>query len=227
MKKVLFLSLIVLAAVGVWLYVNHTSAPLSATHVSALTSSSSKPPETNLVVAPSATGNPASVQAAFGSTNTVFNALTATNIEQWRQAVKNLKQVDSSRYHRDWIMEEDNPDRSPDRNASMPFNLILNGQTIEYKATVIYITTKDGTDNLMEAQLQTPNMNIDEAKQLGLQLCKMLGQDPSRFSAWCGKVGNHWMDAPLFSTPSNRQLSFKILQTFNNEKPWCIDFIIQ
>jgi len=78
----------------------------------------------------------------------------------------------------------------------------------------------------LEAELQTPNMNIDETRELGVQLCKLIGQDPTEFLAWCDKVGNHWLDAPLYGTKSNAPLSFKILMTYNNDKPWCIDLAI-
>jgi hypothetical protein len=53
----------------------------------------------------------------------------------------------------------------------------------------------------------------------------MLGQDPTDFLAWCNKVGNNWLDAPLYST-GDHYYGFQILNTYNNENPWYINFLI-
>jgi len=79
----------------------------------------------------------------------------------------------------------------------------------------------------MEVQMHSPIMNIDETRELGLQLCNMLGQDPSGFLAWCDKAGNHWLDAPLYGVgESSRRYSFQILRTYTDDKPWYINFMI-
>lgn len=69
-------------------------------------------------------------------------------------------------------------------------------------------------------------MNIDETREFGLQLCNMLEVDPKDFLAWCGQVGNHWLDAPLFNT-GNKSYGFGIRRTYNDEKSWFINFVIQ
>jgi guanyl-specific ribonuclease Sa len=186
-------------------------------------------PATNLTAASVAPSN--AIQTAQASeTNSsqeIFNALTATNLNQWKQAIKDLKQLGGFKYNQDWIMELHKPDGKPTRSVGRPFNFNYNGKTITYDATFINLTTKNGSDNdLLEAELYSPNLNIDQTRELGSQLYEMLGQDPADFLAWCDKVGNHWMDQPLYGTRGNRHLGFKILNTFSDEKPWCIDFII-
>jgi hypothetical protein len=75
-------------------------------------------------------------------------------------------------------------------------------------------------------------MDIDETRELGLQICNMFGRDPSDFIAWCNKVGNHWLDAPLYSSRniympnSNETFGFQTLRTYTDEKPWYINFVI-
>lgn len=112
------------------------------------------------------------------------------------------------------------------RRTGLPFTLNQDGRTVAYDATFVSITAKNETGNLIEVQMQTPNMNIDETRDLGLQLCNMLGVDSKDFLVWCDKVGNHWLDAPLYAT-GNKSYGFQTLRTFNDEKPWFINFIIQ
>jgi hypothetical protein len=161
-------------------------------------------------------------------TNESFNAIIATNLQQWKTAIKGLTQLGGFKYNQDWIYEQHQTNsRASDRNAGIPIILSRNGKTITYTATFINLQTKNGSDNdLLESELYSSNMNIDQTRELGLQLCDMLQIDPNSFLAWCDKVGNHWLDAPLYGTRSNVPLSFKILMTYDNDKPWSIDFIM-
>jgi hypothetical protein len=77
----------------------------------------------------------------------------------------------------------------------------------------------------MEVEMHSPIMNIEETRELALQLCNMLQVDPKNFLAWCDNVGNNWLDQPLFAD-GNHYYSFHLLQSFNKEKPWFINFMI-
>jgi len=167
--------------------------------------------------------NAVPVQAVQQPTNTIestaplTNALMATNIEQWKAIIKGLHKMPG--LSESWDMEQTN------LTTSIPITLQQNGKTVSYKAQFIDISIKNGNGDILEAQLHSPIMSIDETRELGLQLCNMLGQDPSGFLAWCDKVGNHWLDAPLYGT-GNRFYSFQTIGGYSNEKPWVINFMI-
>ena len=114
------------------------------------------------------------------------------------------------------------------RTNGVPIMLEHNGQTVSYKASFIDISSKKGSGDILEVQMHSPFMNIDETRELGLQICNMLQIDPKGFLAWCDQVGNRWMDQPLFGDgDGHHHYSFHLLHTFDNEKPWYINFIIQ
>lgn len=152
------------------------------------------------------------------------NALTATNIEQWKAAIKGLHK--SPGLTERWNMEQTN------RTTGIPIVLAENDKSVSYKVRFIDVEPlADGT--IRKVEMHSPIMNIDETRELGLQLCAMLGRDPADFSAWCDKVGNNWKENPtLFSsggsrTPnSDKFAGFGILNSFDNDKPWYIDFFI-
>jgi hypothetical protein len=150
----------------------------------------------------------------------VFNPLAATNLDQWKTAMKGLKSSDIFYQNKEmWDVEQTN------RRTGFPLMLIKGTQIVQYEATLVNINAKKPGGDLMEVQMQTPNMNIDETRELGVKLCNMMEVDPKDFQAWCDKVGNHWLDAPLYAT--NHYYGFGINRTYDNEKPWFINFIIE
>jgi len=173
-----------------------------------------------LVVATTPAGTASQPTNAIASIIPLTNALTTTNIEQWKAVIKGLHK--SPGLSESWDMEMTN------RTSGILVPLIANGQTNFYKARFINIDVyQDSDGKIMEVQMHSPIMNIDETRELGLQLCNMLGQDPSGFLAWCDKAGNHWLDAPLYGVgESSRRYSFQILRTYTDDKPWYINFMI-
>jgi hypothetical protein len=87
-------------------------------------------------------------------------------------------------------------------------------------------------EHVRRVELQSVWMNIADTRSLGDSLLQMLGKDDGGFDAWCDKVGNNWIDAPLYSSggsqipESGKFCGFQILNTFNNEQPWTINFVI-
>jgi|SRR5665213_389586 len=186
-------------------------------------------PKTNLAMAvsniPFTVSRPTSLEPNKSITE-MTNALTATNVEQWKTAIKELKPLAGFKLKQDWMMEKTN------RLDSVPIMLQQNSNAVPFNARFINITAKNETGDIMEVEMHSPIMGIDETRELGLQLCNMLGQDPSDFLAWCDKVGNHWLDAPLydgFSVPipnSNKFCGFGVKRTYTDGKPWYILFFI-
>jgi len=228
-KKISILFVLLVIGLCIWVLLKKEPQPPAPIPTIEINQPVSQQQGTNLIVASSDTNTIAPSQSVTAITNEPFNALTATNLEQWKASVKDLIRLGGIQFHQDWIFEQHKPGgRGADRNSGIPIILSQNGKTITYTATFINLATKNGSDNdLLEAELYSPNMNIDHTRELGLQLCDMLQADPKGFLEWCDKVGNHWLDMPLYGTSGNRHMGFKILNTFNNEKPWCIDFIIQ
>ena len=111
-----------------------------------------------------------------------------------------------------------------DRKTGIPVMLGVNGQAVNLNVWFADVDVlKDG--QIRKIEMQSSIMNIDETKALGLKLCNMLGVDPKDFLVWCDKVGNHWLDAPLYATGS-KAYGIQILHTFDDERPWLINFII-
>jgi hypothetical protein len=158
--------------------------------------------------------------------NKVFNALTATNLEQWTNAIKGLKPLAGFQFQQHWLVEQ------PGRTNGLPIALRVGDKVVEYSAVLISVNAESENGQIMRIEMQTANMNIDETRELGIQLCDMFGRDPRDFLAWCDKVGNHWLDSPLYSSRNiyvpngNETFGFQTLHTFNNESPWMINFII-
>jgi hypothetical protein len=110
------------------------------------------------------------------------------------------------------------------RRIGVPITLEAHGQTIVYKVNFADISFTSGT-NVMEVELHSPIMNIEETRQLGLQLSAMFGFETNDFLAWCDQVGNHWADEPLYGK-GNGHYSFQTRQTFSRQRPWYIEFVI-
>ena len=224
MKKILFISLLLIVALTAWFCLTKQAPQNSLTSEPTNTVVESPPQsETNslAVVSNTSSSEPVSQQTntiePIEPTNEMTNALMATNIEQWKAAIKGLHK--SPGLSESWHMEQTN------QASYVPITLQENGQTVSYKVRFIDISIKNENGDILEAEARSPMMNIDETRELGLQLCNMLQVDPKNFLAWCDKVGNHWLDQPLFGD-GNRHYSFHLFHTYNNEKPWSISFMI-
>jgi hypothetical protein len=155
------------------------------------------------------------------STILFTNALTATNLEQWTNTIRDLKPLAGFKFQQHWLVEQ------PGRTNGIPIILNLGDKTVQYNAVLVSILAKNETGDIMEVEMQTPNMNIDDTRELGLQLCNMLQIDPKNFLAWCDKVGNNWLDQPLFGDgDGHHHYSFHLLRSSNDERPWLINFMI-
>lgn len=216
MKKIIVLLLFVLAAIGIWFYLNRNPqssalATLAAKETNALTNL----PQV-VVTSPNNVASPAS---AAPLTNQMINAFSATNLDQWKVIIPKLKYSDNFGSFDSWVMSQTN------RSYGVPVLFAKDSRSITYKANFVNISVTGGT-NIMEVEMHSPIMNIDETRALGLELCNLFGIDSTKFQAWCEKVGNHWVDAPLIGVGDHSH-NFNIRNTFNDEKPWYIDFVIQ
>jgi hypothetical protein len=153
----------------------------------------------------------------------LINPMTATNIEQWKSFFSGLHR--STGLTQRWVMEQTN------RSDGIPAILAGNGQSVLYKVRFIDVEPlSDGT--IRKVEMHSPIMNIDETRQLGIQLCNMLGRDPAEFLAWCNNAANHGLDSALFSSGGSQMSNsdnfggFGILRTYDSDKPWYIDFFI-
>ena len=222
MKKPLYIFLILATVLIVWLYLDKQAPQKTQTPEPAnvIVEPQASQSETNLMKAAS---NTIPIEAMEQPTNSIeptallANALTATNLDQWKTIIKGLHKMPG--LSESWHMEQTN------QASYIPITLQENGQTVSYKVRFIDISIKNESGDVLEAEVRSPMMNVDETRELGLQLCSMLQVDPKNFMVWCDKVGNNWLDQPLFGD-GNRHYSFHIFHTYNNEKPWSISFMI-
>jgi len=155
----------------------------------------------------------------------LLDATKAQTIADWTNAVPNLKVWNHFRNENSWLAEQRNPTNAP--------TLLLtgaNGDPIQYKTKLTDIETVG--DHIRRVELQSVWMDIADTRSLGDSLLQMMGEDKIGFDEWCAKVGNNWVDAPLYDSPdsqvpnSNKFYGFQMLRSYNNEKPWVIYFII-
>jgi hypothetical protein len=220
MKRILIILLMLIAILPACFYLaKHTRRQLS-TFEPANAVSASPSLETNVVEIAANASFPEPILLATNAIkpiSSMINALTATNLQQWLTATKGLHKMPG--LSESWDMEQTN------LTASIPIKFQQNGETVYYKAQFIDISIKNGKGDILEAQLHSPIMNINETRELGLQLCNMLKIDSKDFLTWCDKVGNNWLGAPLFGV-GNKFYSFQIIGGYSNEKPWVINFMI-
>lgn len=147
-------------------------------------------------------------------TNESPDVLTATNIEQWKSLIKNLKLVPSLPNY--WGTEHP------------PGCVILKskGEFIVYKMASVDVSVFNNEGDVLEAEIYTPKMDIVETHELGLKICKMFGFDAAKFDAWCKSVGNNWLDSSLIDVGDHNH-GFRILHSYNDQQPWIMIFIIQ
>jgi len=220
-KRIAFLCIVLVAIVCIWLWFRHGNVSkekhpvvvtadqreMEANATATMTSTSGFSHETNL--------NTAVVP---------LNAIVATNLEQWKTIIPGLHYSDTFGDWESWVRQEDSA-------AGIPVLLSKDkNQTIFKVAFIDVDVLKSG--EMQKSELHSGRMDISQTREHGLQLCKLLGIDPAKFLAWCDKVGNSWMDAPLFSSggsrdiENNRIYSFGVARTYNDQNPWYIDFII-
>lgn len=219
MKKTLLLLTLLIVGFGVWLLLKREPqppAPLSTTTIPEAKQLSFKEVETNSMIAMPDTN----CVASYPPISTPINALTATNLDQWKSMISGLKHSDNFGRWSSWIMEQTN------HLTGIPVVFEENGKMVSYKVQFIDVRVFSDGERVRRVEMHSPSMDIDETRKLGLQLGGMFGVDSKDFLAWCDKVGNHWMDQQLYAT-GERSYGFQILNTFNNEKPWSINFIIQ
>lgn len=166
-----------------------------------------------------------STAVASARPQNLIDAIQIQDIAEWTSAIPNLTLSHHFRNDSSWVMAE--------IDATNPPKITLtgaNGDTIQYAADFIGIEVT--IDQIQRIDLHSPKMNIDDIRQLGNQLLKMMGKDTAGFNTWCDKVGNRWMDQPEYSSGnakapnSDKTYAFSAHPTFNNDKPWYIYFVI-
>jgi hypothetical protein len=212
MKKIFTLILLLIIAVGVWLFLNkNKQASALPIKLNQLSVQSSITVTTAIV-----NGSP-----IYSPTNEVLNALTATNLSQWKSMIPGLKYSDNFGTWSSWIMEKRNL-----RDGDL-VSLEGSGKTISYSVHFIDVRILSGSDRVRKVEMHSPMMNVDEIREFGSQLCQMIGVDSIGVSNWCDKVGHRWMDEPLYHGVGNGIYGFEILNSFDNDRPWYINFVIQ
>ena len=217
-KRVLILAVLV-AAIVVLLFVLKPKQPRPEQEVVSKFS-----PTTNTTsVVKAAQARPASPVVAPQAkpisipTNEPPDVLAATNIEQWKAMIPNLRK--DSFLDNFWMTKE---------RLKGVGSVVLkrNGQSIIYKTDFVDVNVWNDAGEILEATISTPKMDIVETRELGLKICKMFGFDAAKFTAWCNQVGNNWLDSPLYSVGDQKHF-FKIRRSYNDKQPWVMIFGIQ
>jgi|SRR5665213_508415 len=138
--------------------------------------------------------------------------------------IKSLHEVNGFLHMRNWYSESN----------LVRFQLKgVNGKSIGFTTDTMWALTDKSDDHVHELVLHSPWLDIDGVRQVGLELEKAWGLDPTDFLAWCNKVGNNWIDAPLYSAGNGfppvpePYIGFSVRRTTDNEKPWVIVLTIQ
>lgn len=128
MKKLLIALLFVFVVVGVLYYLNRGSqSPMSPPIVTQETNQvSSQPPEANFVETVS-NASPVTITQPINTVETSepINALTTTNLEQWKSILPGLKYSDNFCKWDSWVMQQD-------RKIGVPVMLGENGQAVRF-----------------------------------------------------------------------------------------------
>ena len=228
MKRIVLIFVLVLVGFCAWLFLKkNTQSSLVSMPIQETNLVLPPPWDINLTAPVAPVSNLPTTAIVSQPTNPIkpigdsINALAVTNLDQWKAMIPGLKYSDKFIKFSSWVMEQTN------RLVGIPVYFEENDKTVSYKIRFIDVDVyNDGSEKVMEVNMHSPIMNIDETQELGLQLCNMLGVDPKDFLAWCNKVGNHWLDAPLYAAGKGAY-GFQILNTFDNQRPWYINFIIQ
>jgi hypothetical protein len=155
----------------------------------------------------------------------ILDAIKAQSLADWTNTIPNIKQWSHFRGRSSWVADQ--------RDANhYPVILLTgaNGKTIQYKAKLTSVDAMG--DYVREIELQSGWVDITDVRSLGDSLLQMMGMDETGFNSWSDKVENNWVDAPLYNSPvsqvpnSSKYYGFQILRSYNNDKPWSINFII-
>src|SRR5665213_3567255 len=119
-----------------------------------------------------------------------------------------------------------------DSKQSISLMLGDTNHVMQYDANFISIDAKKQSGEIISVDLHGLKMNIVELKDLGSKLHELTGKDPSLFLAWCDKVGNTWIDVPLYSAgnataPDGHKIyAFDVNRTYDDTQPWHISLLI-
>jgi hypothetical protein len=154
------------------------------------------------------------------SRKSLFVATDTTNIQQWKDAFSDLKDMGFTYIQ---ILHETgyNPEKW------RPLLLRVGKKEVVFRAADISVTGDNGTGMLREVDLQSEIMDITATKALGLQICDMTGYETTNFLAWCDKVGTNWLGRDLYYTRGKNVIGFRMLHSGNPRKPWVINLLIQ
>lgn len=186
-----------------------------------------QPLNTNLATAHTITTNPPEIRRpapTIAALTNDLNAIAATNIGQWKALIKGLRS--HARFEHKTFGSESWNMEWPERQGGVPITLQSNDQRVAYTVNFIDVETFLETGNIRRVEIHSPMMSIDETRELGLKLTRLLEIDSKEFTDWCDQVGNHWLDAPLYSSKSGNHLGFATLRTYDDGKPWYVNLVI-
>lgn len=143
------------------------------------------------------------------------DVLAATTLKQWQDMIRDLQP--DSKSETLWATKSV-------RKGTPPVLLNFNSQTILFKAQCITVNLDYPAKHFQSAQIRSPALTVDQTRELGLKICAMFDMDAVKFSDWCDKFANNWMEARLVEIADNSSLhSFKILRGYNDDAPWSIE----
>ncbi|MDD5140058.1 MAG: hypothetical protein PHY43_07370 [Verrucomicrobiales bacterium] len=170
-----------------------------------------------------------STQAVFGMSQTNTSSLDSTAIVQiesladLKEKIASLKLLEADKYDQVWVSD----------GIPLVFEIKgKNDKAIRFVADFVEATSDPEGGRIWKLELHSPNMSIEELRPLGIQLHEMLKIDPQPFLSWADKVGNAWVDSPLYyngepAVPAGeKRFSFGVLHTYNDERPWFVRFLI-
>ena len=162
-------------------------------------------------------------QVAAQTTNefvVISNYQTLSGLTQ----IKSLHEVNGFLHYKNWYSNSN----------LVGFQLTsVNGKSVTFVADMMWALTDRSDDHVHQLDLHSPPLDIDEVRQVGLELEGAWGLDPTGFLTWCNKVGNNWIDAPLYSAGNGfppapePHIGFSVRRTTDNEKPWLVVLNIQ
>lgn len=154
-----------------------------------------------------------------------LDAIKMQSLADWTNAIPKITQWSHFREDSSWVAA------SRDTNDYPTLLLAgLNGSGVQFTASLTDVEAVG--DHVRRIEMHSVWMNIEDTKLLGDSLLELMGKDKASFDVWCAKVGNNWVDAPLYDSynaqlpNSDKVCSFGTHRTFSNEKPWFINFVI-
>lgn len=151
-----------------------------------------------------------------------LNAVRSVNLKEWQQAVPELVQIETLQEEQIWVMD------GLSRNLHIPILLEDGDKNVLFEAAFIDLKAAKDTGRVSTLQLHSRNMNIDELRPFGIKLQQTINLDPQKFVEWCDRVGNTSVDAPKYRSgngnliDSVKTASFRVLPSYNDQKPWFV-----